>query len=237
MNGSLEESNLDPTQASLLEEACILVDEGDRVVGCDTKRNCHLNENIRRGMLHRAFSVFLFNGKGELLLQQRSDAKVTFPSCFTNTCCSHPLYTPLEMEEKGALGVKRAAQRKLLQELGIPPQQVPLESFQYLTRIHYQATSDANWGEHEIDYILFLQTEVDLKVNPNEVRSWKYVSQDELRDLIHKATTPASHGGDASIQVTPWFKLIADSLLFRWWDSLSNLQEHIDTQNIHRMVN
>ena len=236
MNGSLEESGLDPTQVSLLEEACILVDEGDQVVGCDTKRNCHLNKNIRQGMLHRAFSVFLFNSKGDLLLQQRSDAKVTFPGCFTNTCCSHPLYSPLEMEEEDALGVKRAAQRKLLQELGIPPQQVPLESFQYLTRIHYRATSDDNWGEHEIDYILFLQAEVDLKVNPNEVKSWRYVTQDQLRDLIGSATAPTSQDRGASIQITPWFKLIAESFLFRWWDSLGNLKEHTDTQSIHRMV-
>lgn len=235
MNGSSDNSGLDPTQASLLEEACILVDEEDQVVGCDTKRNCHLNKNIHQGMLHRAFSVFLFNSQGDLLLQQRSEAKVTFPGCFTNTCCSHPLYTPLEMEEEGALGVKRAAQRKLLQELGIPTHQVPLESFQYLTRIHYRASSDANWGEHEIDYILFLQAEVDLQVNPNEVQSWRYVSQDQLRDLIRRATDPAVQG-DGRVKITPWFKLIAESLLFRWWDSLGTLQEHTDTRRIHRMV-
>ena len=236
MNGSSEETGLDPTQASLLEEACILVDEGDQVVGCETKRNCHLNTNIRQGMLHRAFSVFLFNSKGDLLLQQRSAAKITFPGCFTNPCCSHPLYTPLEMEEQDALGVKRAAQRKLLQELGIPPEQVPLECFHYLTRIHYRAASDAKWGEHEIDYILFLQADVDLKVNPNEVQSCRYVSQDQLRDLMHSATDTIDKSEGGKVRVTPWFRLIAESLLLKWWDSLGSLQEHRDTHNIHRMV-
>lgn len=117
-------SNLDATQVSLLKEECILVDENDRVIGSESKKNCHLNSNIRAGMLHRAFSVFLFNTKGELLLQQRATAKITFPECFTNTCCSHPLYHPSELEEEGNVGVRRAAQRKLKHELGIPNDQV-----------------------------------------------------------------------------------------------------------------
>ena len=76
------------------------------------------------GMLHRAFSVFLFNANNELLLQQRSDSKITFPGHYTNTCCSHPLNTPGELDETNAIGVKRAAQRKLYHELGILPEQV-----------------------------------------------------------------------------------------------------------------
>jgi isopentenyl-diphosphate delta-isomerase len=101
-------------------------------------------------MLHRAFSVFLFNTKGELLLQQRSPAKITFPLCWTNTCCSHPLFDLIEEREvKNGLGVKKAAQRKLQQELGISKEQVPLDAFTYLTRIHYCAPSDGLWGEHE----------------------------------------------------------------------------------------
>lgn len=60
--------------------------------------------NINQGMLHRAFSVFLFNSKGELLLQQRSDEKITFPSTWTNTCCSHPLYFPEELVEENQMG-------------------------------------------------------------------------------------------------------------------------------------
>lgn len=76
------------------------------------------------GLLHRAFSVFLFNTENKLLLQQRSDAKITFPGYFTNSCCSHPLNVPGELEENNAMGVKRAAQRRLKAELGIPKEQV-----------------------------------------------------------------------------------------------------------------
>ncbi|PNI17455.1 LOW QUALITY PROTEIN: IDI1 isoform 5, partial [Pan troglodytes] len=79
---------------------------------------------LLHGLLHRAFSVFLFNTENKLLLQQRSDAKITFPGCFTNTCCSHPLSNPAELEESDALGVRRAAQRRLKAELGIPLEEV-----------------------------------------------------------------------------------------------------------------
>ena len=114
----------DQEQVKLMREECILVDENDRVLGPDSKKSCHLNSNIDAGKLHRAFSVFLFDTKGRLLVQQRSKAKITFPEHFANTCCSHPLYFPEELEERDGLGVKRAAQRKLNHELGIPREQV-----------------------------------------------------------------------------------------------------------------
>ena len=116
--------SMDSTQEKYLEERCILVDENDVVVGSETKRTCHLNVNIEAGMLHRAFSVFLFNNKSELLLQKRSDAKITFPNCWTNTCCSHPLHCAEELEERDHMGVKRAVRRKLNHELGISQEQV-----------------------------------------------------------------------------------------------------------------
>ena len=121
---NLDLSQLDGTQVQLLAEQCILVDGEDRVVGADSKKNCHLNANIATGKLHRAFSVFLFDSEGSLLLQQRSREKITFPGYFTNTCCSHPLHTPSELREEDAEGVRTAAQRKLLHELGIAPEEV-----------------------------------------------------------------------------------------------------------------
>lgn len=117
-------SSLDPAQVKLLEEQCILVDEDDAVIGADSKKNCHLNEEIKKGKLHRAFSVFLFNPEGKLLLQQRASTKITFPGCFTNSVCSHPLYLPVEMEKYKGIGARRAARRKMEQELGIPEDQV-----------------------------------------------------------------------------------------------------------------
>lgn len=108
--------------------------------------------NIDKGLLHRAFSVFLFNDKNELLLQQRATEKITFPDMWTNTCCSHPLAVSGETGSilaDAVAGAKRAAQRKLDHELGIKKEQVPFEKFRFLTRIHYKAPSDGKWGEHE----------------------------------------------------------------------------------------
>ncbi|XP_072910948.1 isopentenyl-diphosphate Delta-isomerase 1 [Hemitrygon akajei] len=220
--------NLDAKQVQLLAEMCILINENDIKTGADTKRNCHLNENINKGLLHRAFSVFIFNSEGKLLLQQRSDAKITFPGCFTNTCCSHPLSTAAEMEERDAIGVRRAAQRRLKEEFGIPMQQVPLEEMNYLTRIHYKAQSDGIWGEHEIDYIIFIQKDVTLKPDPNEIKSYCYVTKEELKDLLEKAE-------NKEVKITPWFKLIAEKFLFTWWGSLHNLKQFINHEEIHRM--
>ncbi|XP_028825400.1 isopentenyl-diphosphate Delta-isomerase 1 isoform X2 [Denticeps clupeoides] len=219
---------LDEKQVQLLAEMCILVDDDDRRTGADSKKNCHLNANIERGMLHRAFSVFLFDSEEKLLLQQRSDAKITFPGCFTNTCCSHPLHTPTELEEPDAIGVRRAAQRRLQAELGIPMDQVPPEEMTYLTRIHYKAQSDGVWGEHEIDYILFMQKDVELHPDPNEIKSHRYVSKEELKDMLEDAKR-------TGLELTPWFRLIADTFLFKWWDNLHNLKQFMDHDQVHRM--
>lgn len=224
----IDTSNLDERQVQLLEEMCILLDENDKKIGADTKKNCHLNENIDKGFLHRAFSVFLFDNKDRLLLQQRSDAKITFPGCFTNTCCSHPLNTPSELEEKGAIGVRRAAQRRLKAEFGIPMEQVTPNELTYLTRIHYKAQSDGMWGEHEIDYILFVQKNVTLDPEPNEIQSHCYVTKEELKELLKKADKK-------EIKITPWFRLIAETFLFKWWDNLHSLKEFMDHETIHRM--
>ena len=98
-----------------------------------------------------------------------------------------------ELEEQDAIGVRKAAQRKLEQELGISPTQVPWQELQYLTRIHYSAPSDETWGEHEIDYILFLQKNVDLLPNANEVKSVRYVTPEGLKKMIGKKKASAVH--------------------------------------------
>ncbi|KAM8822906.1 isopentenyl-diphosphate Delta-isomerase 1 isoform 2-T3 [Spinachia spinachia] len=220
--------HLDEKQVRLLSEMCIVIDENDSKIGADTKKNCHLNSNIDKGLLHRAFSVFIFNSEEKLLLQQRSDAKITFPGCFTNTCCSHPLHTDSELEEKEAIGVRRAAQRRLQAELGIPMEQVKPDEMTYLTRIHYKAQSDGVWGEHEIDYILFMLKNVELSPDPNEIKTHCYVSKEEMKELLEKAKRK-------EVEITPWFSLIAETFLFKWWDDLQNLKKFMDHDNIHRM--
>lgn len=111
-------------------------------------------ENINKGLLHRAFSAFVFRpSDGKLLMQQRASEKITFPDMWTNTCCSHPLDDfEEEKVEELQYGVKVAASRKLEHELGIPRTQTPIDQFQYLTRIHYLAPSQGLWGEHEGEY-------------------------------------------------------------------------------------
>lgn len=166
---SIDLTNYDPEQSRLMNERCILVDEEDNAIGAADKKTCtqphafrywsrrdnptpgHLMENINRGLLHRAFSAFIFRpSDGKLLLQQRASEKITFPNMWTNTCCSHPLDDFEEEKiERDQLGVRIAASRKLEHELGIPRSQTPADQFQYLTRIHYLAPSNGMWGEHE----------------------------------------------------------------------------------------
>jgi len=205
-------SAYDPEQSKLMEERCILVDAQDRAYGAGDKKTCHLMENIHKGLLHRAFSVFIFRpSDGKLLLQKRASGKITFPDMWTNTCCSHPLDDfEEEKVEKDQFGVRVAASRKLEHELGIPKSQTPIDEFQYLTKIHYLAPSDGVWGEHEVDYILFLAAHVDVTPNLNEIQDYKYVNKEELRAMFD----------DPEFAFTPWFKLIARGFLFRWWDEL-----------------
>lgn len=220
----------DEEQIKLMDEVCIVLDENDIPIGSASKKVCHLMDNIDRGLLHRAFSVFLFDSQNRLLLQQRATEKITFPDMWTNTCCSHPLGIPGETGvglEESIQGVRRAAVRKLDQELGIQAKQVPLDDFKFLTRIHYKSPSDGKWGEHEVDYILFIKADVDVKVNPNEVRDHRYVSQEDLKAMFQ----------DKSLKFTPWFKLICESMLFEWWDHLdSGLEKYMGEQEIRRML-
>jgi len=219
----------DEEQIRLMDEVCIVLDENDLPIGTASKKLCHLMTNIDKGLLHRAFSVFLFNDKNELLLQQRASEKITFPDMWTNTCCSHPLHVANETGstlEDAVRGVKNAAQRKLDHELGIKKEQVPFEDFHFLTRIHYKAPSDGKWGEHEIDYILFIKANVDLDPSENEVQATQYVSADRLKQMFE----------DPTLKFTPWFKLICNSLLFDWWKSLdSGLEKYMNEQEIRRM--
>ena len=115
----------DITQESLMSEAVIAVNEFDEIIGPISKFDSHNGV----GQYHRAFSVLLFDSAGRLLLQKRASHKITFPNVWANTCCSHPLYSDEERDETNAIGVKNAAIRKLQQELGIDPNEVPIEKF------------------------------------------------------------------------------------------------------------
>lgn len=221
--------SLSSNQLDLMKtERLLLVDEDDNFVGLESKKVAHVfDERYPRGKLHRAFSVFLFNSDGKLLLQQRALDKITFPGVWSNTCCSHPIagYIPNELDsideicEGKVSGIKQAAIRKLRHELGIDSPRLCIDNLKYLTRLHYWAAdintygNTAPWGEHEIDYILFAQTNVDHTINPEEVSAARYVTIQELGDMLRP---------DSGFLFSPWFRIIADKFLCRWWEDLAS---------------
>ncbi|KAF5308150.1 hypothetical protein FQR65_LT06330 [Abscondita terminalis] len=214
---------IDPLQEAALKEQCFLLDNDDKIIGTASKKECHQVKPDGSIPLHRAFSVFLFNKSGDLLLQKRADEKVTYPGHYTNSCCSHPIADVAgEDEEKDALGIKRAAQRRLNYELGIPINYLPLEKFNYVTRIKYMDCGNGEWGEHEIDYVLFFQDDVPLNPNPNEISEITFVSNNEILSYLSKSGGP----------LTPWFSLILKYRLKQWWNSLNNLGQFVDHRNI-----
>ena len=201
----------DSTQASMMAEAVLQVDENDVVVGPISKADSH----YQSGSLHRAFSVLLFNSDGQLLLQQRAHDKITFPSVWANSCCSHPLASAEEMEEDNALGVKVAAIRKLDQELGISPDSIDINDFHFITKMRYSARMNADWIEREIDHILMIQADVELDPNPNEVSAVKWVSSEELDAMLVDE--------DSDDVIAPWFRCIAARLMNEdWWAAIGN---------------
>jgi len=147
-------------------EHVVLVDEFDSVVGTMEKLEAH-----EKGILHRAFSILLFNSNGEVLLQKRSRTKYHSGGLWTNTCCSHPL--PGERMED-------ATRRKLKQEMGIEASTV--FNFKFI----YNAQLDKNLIEHEYDHV-FIGTFDGVPIpNKDEVEDWKFIDLKTLRNDIRQ---------------------------------------------------
>ena len=208
----------------------VMVDEHDKVVDApaalSTKKAGHTFTNdTPRGILHRAFSLFVFNQDNQLMLTQRAASKITFPSVWTNTACSHPL-VGMEVNEVDDFdqaypklpGIQNAAVRKAQHELGLNLQPYNGD-MTFVSRFHYWAAdvqthgSDTPWGEHEVDYILFLKLDdkdIELSPNPEEVAEVKYVSIQELKDML----------ADDTYSWSPWFVGIMERGGFDWWADL-----------------
>lgn len=166
-------------------EHVILVDESDNPTGIMEKMEAH-----QKGVLHRAFSVFLFNTNNELLLQQRAHSKYHSGGLWTNTCCSHP--------RDGETTVA-AGKRRLLEEMGISAE---LESsFSFI----YRAELDNDLTEYELDHVLIGHFDGNPEINPDEVANWKYVSPEAIR--LDMASHPE--------QYTAWFKIVFDRVFSR----------------------
>ena len=196
---------LDAQQVDMMAEALILIDEQDRPLGRASKVKAHRHA----GAYHRAFSVMLFDEHDRLLLQRRADDKITFPGIWANTCCSHPLDVPEERDETNGIGVRRAAVRKLEQELGI--EAVGVDDLTYVGRFRYQARQDETWIEREVDHLLVGRVNnLTVNPNPNEVAEVRWVSHDELEAMLIEE--------DPEHPVAPWFRCIAARLMTEaWW--------------------
>ena len=165
------------------DEYVILVDEQDNEIGQLEKMEAH-----RLGLLHRAFSIILFNLKGEMLLQQRAAHKYHSPLLWTNTCCSH---------QRPGESNQAAAKRRLNEEMGMEVELT--ESFSFL----YKAKLDQGLTEHELDHVLFGYTNENPVINTEEVAAYKWISMEALlHDLDGR---PEAY--------TEWFKILLNQHL------------------------
>lgn len=163
-----------------MEEYVVLVNPEDTVLGLMEKQQAHIN-----GLLHRAFSVFLFNDQGEMLLQKRAAEKYHSPNQWTNAVCSHPRDGESYLE---------GAKRRVKEELGIETELS--EKFNFI----YKADVGSGLWEHELDYVFTGTYNADFNLNKNEVEEVRYISMKDLDQEILEHPE----------QFTEWFKIILE---------------------------
>ena len=159
-------------------EMVILVDSNDNVVGTMEKMEAH-----EKGELHRAFSILIYNSKGEMLLQKRAVTKYHSGGLWTNACCSHPVL---------AEPIEETARRRLKEEMGIDV------SVRYSHNFLYRTALDKNLIEHELDHVFIGKFDGEPSINETEVEDWKFVNVDWLKNDI--AIHPQEY--------TYWFRLL-----------------------------
>ena len=169
-------------------EQVILVNEKDEMTGTAGKMEAH-----QKGLLHRAFSVFVFNSKGEMLLQRRAISKYHSGGLWTNACCSHP-HPGEEIQE--------AAKRRLKEEMGF---EIPVvKSFDFV----YKASFENGLTEYEFDHVFTGEYDGPVDFNKEEVMDVCYKPMEEIRDALK--TLPQSY--------TAWFHL-AFPKIWQWWNT------------------
>ena len=160
------------------EEKVILVNQNDEEIGTMHKMEAH-----EKAVLHRAFSVFIMNSKGETMLQQRAAEKYHSPLLWTNTCCSHQRLGETNLQ---------AGKRRLQEEMGFQTDLKELFSF------IYKAPFDNGLTEHELDHVMIGYYEGEPKVNRDEVEAWKWMKPEDIKNDMKRS--PESY--------TAWFKII-----------------------------
>lgn len=166
-----------------MQQKVILVDKNDQIIGSEEKMKAH-----QLGKLHRAFSIFIFNSKGELLLQKRQKIKYHCGGLWSNTCCSHP--RPGET-------LQQATHRRLKQEMGFDCKLKQAFSFIYKAKFNNGLT------ENEYDHVFIGKFDGKPKPNKAEVDGWKWISINELKKDILKN----------SKKYTPWLKIMVKEYL------------------------
>ncbi len=171
-------------------EQLILVDENDLSIGTMEKMAVHEN-----ALLHRAFSVFVFNDAGELLMQKRALTKYHSAGLWTNTCCSHP---------RPGEDTDLAASRRLQEELGF------ITPLQKVFDFVYKASFDNGLTEHEFDHVFVGNYTGPIKPNPDEVAEIAYISMEKIISLMESNKT----------MFTVWFHIAFPKIL-DWWQKQS----------------
>ncbi len=187
-------NQLDRTVSSEHEEL-ILVDDEDRETGYLSKAACHDGD----GVLHRAFSAFLFDDKGQLLLQQRAGSKRLWPGYWSNSCCSHPRRNE---------SMETATRRRLDEELNIDAE------LQFVYKFRYQAKYDEHGSEHELCHVFLGSVGGVVRPNREEIAAVRFVAPNDL-------TTELEQSPDA---FTPWLRLEWQALTTAYADALSEYQ-------------
>jgi len=184
-----------PETVSFDDEPLILVDENDNEIGFRSKGACHAGH----GTLHRAFSIFLFDDRGRVLMQQRSASKPLWPLYWSNSCCSHP---------RRGERMEQALHRRLREELGLD---APLE---FVYKFIYQVDFDDVGAEHELCHVYIGAASGEVRVHPEEIADWKWVP-------IEQVTRELSNSPEI---YTPWFRMEWQSLMERCPDRIRNLR-------------
>ena len=169
--------NLGNDIASDTDELLILVDRQDNELGFASKAECHTGS----GLLHRAFSIFIFNSSGQVLLQQRSQAKELWNLYWSNSCCSHP---------RQGEGIENAAHRRVMEELSIDCE------LHYLYKFFYQEPFEQKGSEHELCSVFVGRHDGKVSININEIADWKFIDTKELSRSIDQCPE----------KYTPWLQ-------------------------------